>query len=167
MSELESLREYYGLTTDPSKVNVELLRGTLEHITAHPETWKQDSWAVRDTHRRADCGAAFCLAGHVAVAIGEKIDWVKEASEYADGTISVTYVESGQTIERVATKALGLIGGDADELFGASNSLAELWIVAHALTNGAIEVPDEFAESYERVVRYAEEDEEDEEEPPW
>jgi glutathione S-transferase len=163
MNDLESLRRYFGLTADPSKVNVELLRGTLEHITAHPETWKQDSWAVRDTHRRADCGAAFCLAGHVAVAIGEKIDWEKEASEYADGTISVTYVESGWTIEDVATRALGLAGDDAEELFGASNSLADLWIMAHALTNGAIEVPDEFAESYGRVARCAESRAED----PW
>jgi hypothetical protein len=45
------------------KPNVELLRATLAHIEAHPETWNQQMWSN-------ECGTAFCFAGHAVVLSG-------------------------------------------------------------------------------------------------
>jgi hypothetical protein len=49
--------------------NIDLLRKTMAHIEAHPETWEQAHW-VSDK----GCGTAYCFAGWTAALSGASID---------------------------------------------------------------------------------------------
>jgi hypothetical protein len=44
---------------------LELLDAVIEHVTAHPETWNQQTWA-----HQTKCGTAMCIAGHAVAAAG-------------------------------------------------------------------------------------------------
>lgn len=116
-------------------VNVERLRAVLEHITAHPEEWNQETWA-----QRTPCGTAFCLAGHTVVMAGLKVDW----DDAEDGVSST--VKNGSFIDEVATELLGLDSGASmfgHQLFAPYNTLADLWRIAGELTGGEIAAPPE------------------------
>jgi len=122
---------------DNRTVNVPLLRKMLEHITAHPEEWDQDTWASES--ETSTCGTSFCLAGHVVNSLGHPLVWRENLDHtaycLADGQL--------RTIESVAIHALGIDNHDADCLFAASNSLYDLWNTARDITNGEIDIPDE------------------------
>lgn len=119
------------------EINVPLLRKTLEHITAHPEEWDQDTWAVES--EESSCGTAYCLAGHTAQSLGYPLVWQPGTNMasfcLADGKL--------RTIENVAMHALGLDYHDAVRLFSATNNLHTLWSVANELTGGEIDIPDD------------------------
>jgi hypothetical protein len=59
------------------KPNAELAYRVLDHIDAHPETWMQDRWWVRDAEiwiegkDEPDCGTAGCFAGWACTLSGE------------------------------------------------------------------------------------------------
>lgn len=124
-------------TTDAAArtVNVELLRKVLEHITAHPDEHDQEVWA-----RRTACGTAMCLAGHAVVMTGHRIDW-----SLLDIGGLATFTTTGEIIEAVAERELGLDLGQSVELFSAANTLARLWMLAAELTDGEITPPPELA----------------------
>jgi hypothetical protein len=111
--------------------NTELLRKTLEHITAHPEEWDQTWWATRKS-----CGTAYCLAGHVAVATGHEIAFPTV------GGLSCS-IADGREIAEIAEIALALNFRDAHLLFAGDNTLRRLWSLASRITNGEISVPED------------------------
>ena len=112
--------------------NIQLLRKVLEHVTDHPEEWNQGVWAVRN-----DCGTAACIAGHTVLMTGHQVEWVSMSG----ATEKAIAVSQGPTINRVAAHELGLTGYQADVLFNASNTLADLWWLAGQITDGEIATP--------------------------
>lgn len=133
------------------KVNVPLLRKTLEHITEHPEEWDQCSWATR-----SNCRTACCLAGTAVVLAGHKIDWHDVccgSEEFAAHVVTddpLLRETDEVAIPMVAARELNLPLGPAHRLFFPHNSLADLWALAKDYTDGAIEMPEEIAEQHAR-----------------
>lgn len=139
-----------SIDTRPRCVDSALLRKTLEHITAHPHQWDQEVWVRRRTAGDArylafayqvpetECGTAYCLAGHVAL---------------ADGRIDIDSLDPGQVwsvtkdevpIEVYARNRLGLTEIQADRLFSFGNDLYMLWRLASdftAFSADPIEIP--------------------------
>lgn len=149
-------------------IDVPLLRKVLEHVTEHPEEWRQAYWitgnlvvdgrtytgneglrrwyALEDAgmeDRATWCGTTACLAGHVAVTV------LGGVPHFSGGPTVTSYVKLDgevQYVQDVAQKALGLNSDQADRLFSAgNNSLGDLWRIAHDITRGEIEVPLQFA----------------------
>jgi hypothetical protein len=116
-----------------SEVDVPLLIKVLDHITAHPEEWDQETWAIKTS-----CGTACCVAGHAVVMAGHTLQF----GSYYPGTSSAMRVSDGRSIENVARQELGLSVDQADLLFNSSNTLYNLWWIACDLTDGAIQVPE-------------------------
>lgn len=126
-------------------VNVELLRKVLEHITAHPEEWRQEEWATA-----TKCGTAFCLAGHVALTVGHEINFDGGQTIWDQpGVRSTDSVAGGRRIADVAADALGIDAFAAAKgrggLFYPHNTLADLWRIAGELTDGEIVAPPDLA----------------------
>lgn len=117
-----------------TELNVPLLRKALEHITAHPDEWKQDEWA-----KKTACGTACCVAGHVTLMQGHEIDFDR-ADTYG---AMVKYTSTGEYIEDVARRELGLTDIQAEAMFHPSNRLHSLWSMASSFTDGEITVPPE------------------------
>jgi len=133
--------ELYDYDQPPGQVNVPLLRKVLEKITAHPEEWDQADWARTDS----ECGTAFCLAGHTALEAGHQVKWQPCRSMEEDfcpcGQMFATTVTTGETISQVARRELGLSDQASQALFGATNSLDELWSLASLFSGGEIQRP--------------------------
>lgn len=148
-----------------SEVNVELLRKTLEDITAHPEEWNQKSWASKiyevagvrldpgdsrslwesTDYGKEDqltvCGTAMCLAGTVAVKhLGGKL--VFDEMRHSASHVEIDGVKS--LIRDTARAALGLDFEQSERLFSSFNSLERLWDLAGEFTDGEIEIPLQF-----------------------
>lgn len=112
--------------------NVALLKATLAHIKAHPETWEQSDWSTP-----TKCGTAYCFAGW-AVLLGTgpsgQVDEDDEVPRKAlpnedeieehfdDAPASAGYVH----VAVAARHLLGLTHDDAEALFGGGNELADL-----------------------------------------
>lgn len=133
------------------KPNVPLLRKTLEHITAHPEEWEQQSWA-----ERRGCGTAACVAGHAVAFAGHEILWDEPDCDCdvcitcVDRNTATNCVVDGQlrTIPSTAAHELGLTTRQANTMFAGSNKLPFLWQYAYDVTNGEIQPPPEMEGSY-------------------
>lgn len=110
-------------------VNVERLRAEPEFITANPERWDQEVWAMR-----SGCGTTHCIAGwtvvhaSITVAFGQDRVWADQTSD-------------GRLIEDVARELLGLTFCEAECLFWPDNTLEDLWNMAVDFTDGAIQIP--------------------------
>ena len=116
--------------------NVPLLRKVLEHITAHPEEWNQEWWAVKSTE--SSCGTACCVAGWTVSWAGHGFQWDSE------GRSSVYLKEDDmRSIPHVAQDLLGLSPQQANTLFFSGNSLQDLWELANEFTGGEIEIPED------------------------
>jgi L-asparaginase II len=128
-------------------VNVPVLRKALEHITAHPEEWRQHSWAVQE----AGCGTAYCLAGTIAVQQGYELDFepvvLLDSRDHAEVRAQMaSCTKDGQRIAEVAAREAGLPTYDirssgVGHIFSGFNSLSDLWRMANTLTDGEIEIP--------------------------
>lgn len=115
------------------EIDVPRLRKALEHITAHPEEWKQDSWALRRS-----CGTAYCLAGTIVVQSDAQLTWEED-----EGYFTANRLTTGETIVNYARTLLNVGWGEVDNLFNGENSLRELYTLANEYTNGEIDIPDE------------------------
>lgn len=114
-----------------SRINVPLLRKTLEHITAHPTEWNQEYWGRTFNNERDEvCGTAYCLAGHAVVMTGHTLT-------FSNGGYS-HFTDQGEEIGEVAERELGLTYDEAYELFHDQNSLFDLWELAEQFTDGEI-----------------------------
>jgi hypothetical protein len=112
------------------------LRKELEFITNHPDAWHQGHWLISTPH--SECGTMGCLAGNAVAHCDQFILLLKE-----DGCL---YPERKFTRESVSwqvagAEALGLTHFEAKEMFSGTNSLLRLWQLAHAYSNGEIEIP--------------------------
>lgn len=121
-------------------VNVPLLRKILEHITAHPEEWHQEWWAIKTSE--SSCGTACCVAGWAAFLGGYSFRW-GHLQDNDKASVNVGG-KAGKTIPEIARKLLGLNQDQGTELFYSGNTLKDLWADAHEFTNGEIEIPEEF-----------------------
>lgn len=122
--------------------NVPLLRKTLEHITAHPEEWDQETWALQTS-----CGTVGCLAGWAVTLAGHNLVFTKgcdcEVCDAEESIAAETCIVDGQlrTIHKAAEHALGLTQEQACSLFNGGNNLHTLWAEANAITHGEIVIP--------------------------
>src|SRR6478609_3488156 len=125
------LKVDYNQSTDPVP-NLPLLRKVLEHIDAHPEEWRQDSWATRTS--ASACGTAFCFAGHAVVLAGGELLWDKET-----GVAFEVTMPDGSTsrIAAAAREALGLTCVEASDLFYAVNARQTVQFLAEAIADRA------------------------------
>lgn len=128
-------------------INVDLLRQTLEYITAHPEEWDQEQWAIKDS-----CGTAYCAAGTTVVLHDGKdaINWDSAHRRNYGSRLSTDEAirPDGEWIgiRDRAQELLGLNHFQADRLFDASNTLYDLWAIAESMTDGVIEIPQKIEE---------------------
>lgn len=129
-------------------INIPLMRKVLEHITEHPEEHDQNVWA-----ERGPCGTAYCMAGHTVVMTGHKLSW--ESNEFEEDEVVTESVqtpilingEEEGRISRVAAFELGLIESQWETLFLYSDTVEDLWTAANEMTDGEIEIPEQFKES--------------------
>lgn len=136
------------------RINALLLRKELEHITAHPDQWRQGVWI--GLSQTSSCGTVACLAGNTVLHAG----W-QPSTRYGEPylldtlppTVQFEFVARDDRVAEVraaAREELGLLPWEATLLFDGSQSLVGLWIVASLLTDGEVEVP-------ESIVRRADE----------
>lgn len=129
--------------------NVPLLRQTLAHIEANPETWDQARY-----RRATDCGTAYCFAGWAAELSGVK--WTTPADDFFAGF--VLDGDAGETcVDEVAARLLGIEHTRDDfediPLFDGGNTLDDLRRIVDELcaegevtTGSALPEPHEIAE---------------------
>jgi hypothetical protein len=126
------------------------LRKALEHITAHPEEWDQDQWAARGIV----CGTSCCLAGTIALQQGYAFDFHpigggQASASYATKDGLSAYIPYAAAAELLGCRVEDIRGGVAEypairAMFRGTNDLGTLWRHANALTDGEIQVPEEF-----------------------
>lgn len=127
-----------------SKPNADLLYKTLDLvIAAEPDgTWDQNNWiAYNDDF----CGTTACFAGHTLLAQGGKILTRKET-----GASGHTYIEayavsmpdgrfiSASAVAMAAQESLRLTYGQADDLFHADRSIAQLKEIVDEIAAGTV-----------------------------
>lgn len=124
-------------------VNAPLMQKVLDHITAHPEEWNQDTWGTKDA-----CGTSHCFAGHAVSITGHKFVW-----DMLEGGDNVAAMVDVGLISDVAREELGLNLFQSLSLFYYDNTLADLYYLANAFTGGAITIPEELeARVKDRVI---------------
>lgn len=130
------------ITTPPPRcTNPELMRQTLAHIEAYPDTWNQRTWA---TPPSGACGTAYCFAGWAVALTGARIDAEDETVEVESlpedvrrrlrEYHAVYRYEGDAYIPTVARVALGIAHADADVLFASYNGLSDLRRIVAELT---------------------------------
>ncbi len=110
------------------ELNAALLRKTLEHIEAHPETWKQDYWR---------CESGLCFAGTACDLDGG--EWALPGQGTNPGWAELLVAREGEpgdetwcvTPNRVhartrAQQILGITEAEAETLFAPENTLDDL-----------------------------------------
>lgn len=127
--------------------NVPLLKKALEHVTEHPEEHDQESWFSRKWTKGDWCGTTACLAGTIAWMEGWTPIFPKGNSRT---TSECQRGDKQEQVDLVALHALGAQTQGARLLFGANNTLPQLWGLANELTDGEIEVPREMKIRYLR-----------------
>ncbi len=117
-------------------INVPLLRKALDHITAHPQEWRQELYGMR-----TDCGTTGCIAYHAVVLAGHSPGF---GADGGTNTVSDVLDRRGDPayLPIVAAADLGLNPDQRWALFCGGNSLADLWRLAAEFTAGEIEVPE-------------------------
>jgi hypothetical protein len=128
------------LTIDPApiapappaetRVNVDLLRRTLEHITRHPGDWDQIVW-----WKDNECGTTGCLAGWAV-----RLQYPDAFMPHAELSVAGA---PPRHVQEIARDELGLKPVEAIRLFDGGNDLRDLWTLAAEFTGGAIVPPAE------------------------
>lgn len=108
--------------------NLPLLRKALDWAELEAKKPRRESqWNQAMWLSETDCGTAYCIAGYVAHIT---------ADINRDDGIGMTTL-SGVLIPRHATRELGLTNGEAAQLFMASNSIADLRMIAEDIAERA------------------------------
>lgn len=131
---------YYGskleqlilVERSPDRINVPLLRKTLEHIAANQQNWDQQWWySIKDSTRYVTdeidwfnpaCKTTACLAGWVTILNGEEINY--QTSRVAVGNALIPAPIH-------AAKLLGLSQHQADILFVYSTVIKDVTELIH------------------------------------
>lgn len=111
------------------KPNLELLRRVLRQIDEHPETWEQSDYATK-----TQCGTRYCVAGHAVAMNGIEMQW--RQGDYPDQEYAMR-TTSQVEIFCEAQERIGLTDYEADKLFNASNSRADLERIATQIADRA------------------------------
>lgn len=130
--------------------NLPMLRKVIDHIQEEPESWNQQHWAVKwvkvgverlrnargqftGQTRPAECGTAYCIAGHTVVMAGYDLEWEPGlVMGWGDAVLarrtSVTNPDTGWyvTISDMAAHELGLTRQEWSELFAGGNNLHDV-----------------------------------------
>ena len=114
--------------------NIELLDEVMEVIETYPEDWDQDAWV-------AQCGTAFCFAGHAAIRSHPM--WFLEIKEdpfnheyfYTQSMLDENREYAGP-IKEVAQKALDIDWTFANQLFNADTSITALRRIVARIKSG-------------------------------
>lgn len=136
---------------------VERLQAALNRIEKREVQHAQDVWCEGEPDDdgiiEIDCASFRCLAGDIVLASGE---WVPIVP-FIDMTAACEVIPVGRveefrrpgvatvprtTFSEAAAKLLGLDEDEAGDLFSGANTVAELWIIAHELTDRRIELPE-------------------------
>lgn len=116
--------------------NVPLARKVMEHIVENPDEWDQAEYG-----QRTECGTAFCFAGHTVLLAGHDVSWMEcPCGEGAPHFFSSS-TTNGESISFVARRQLGLAYQEARELFSGGNTIADLWRLLEAYSDGEIRNP--------------------------
>ncbi len=129
--------------------NVELLRKTLAHIEAHPQTWFQATWAeLIEGAAENECGTAFCFGGWAAVLHGATITVDDAPDGVADVLVTPPPGEPANRydpaadhwdeidIHAYARGVLGLTYEQGVKLFDGFNTLDDLRRIVSELCEG-------------------------------
>lgn len=152
--------------TTARTANVDALRRELEFVTAEPDRWDQGQWIDVPYDVLAGtaapgvdwtCGTTACLAGWAALHAGCEpyVEHHGGGSEDFDHDPDlVRVVETGEvhSVRDFARRRFGITYDQANLLFNGACTLLDLWEFAHALTDGAIEVPAEVRAAHETIV---------------
>jgi hypothetical protein len=141
--------------------NVRRLQKALDRVFGDVKHWGQGLWGLvqesdirdwgdgkRDLAPAPTCGTSFCLAGHATILAGHKPLLARGTSriEYValKGKVRATIAgdEHPETVGNAATDWLDMPYKQADLMFEASNSLADLYAYAFLFTGGKITIPD-------------------------
>jgi hypothetical protein len=90
--------------TNENKLNMPLIRKTMEYIYVHPHSWDQGAW-VSET----SCGTTMCFAGTAALLAGATLDPKTDTCTSPDGYI--------MSIQDYAAQELGLDWAQEEEIF--------------------------------------------------
>lgn len=111
--------------------NIELLDKALANIDAHPEEWNQGTYG-----RKTPCDTAGCLAYHVGVVLGAKIEW--EQRDYSEsGFLSIVAID-GREPATFAKNALEISYQSAGILFAGGNNRTDLQDYRDALARDGV-----------------------------
>lgn len=162
-------------SNDGELVDVNLLRETLEFVTANPDLHRQRIWfgfrdgsgvsttdreiVQRAKARGADrekpipaladtaCGTAGCLFGWAAVIEGSRVQVVLRKPTWSPDEYAAIELRDDydQDWEAAGREVLGLSFDNAQALSHADNSVGDLWRMASILTQGEIVIPEQFA----------------------
>lgn len=135
-------------------VNYPLLDEILAFIIEHPRQWEQAAWfrivdretgemkyniEVQTVEEVNSCGAAFCFAGHVALAAGFPSPPIDNHQEWSRTVILDPEAEYrwdrayDESVDEFAYKVLGITAGQADALFAGENRISDLKAIVKAL----------------------------------
>lgn len=152
-------------------LNHKLLDDVMGYIKNHPLEWDQIAWhRIMDLNTgviRYDseeqivkevnsCGAAFCFAGHVAMAEGFPAPPKNNNATWYRNFLDVDGFREYEEVSEFAIKRLGITSWQADALFAAENDMEQLEKMVAALHIN----PDLNGEELEDV-KYADADPED------
>lgn len=136
------------------EINFALLDEILKFIIEHPRQWEQAAWfrivdresgemtyksEIQIVEEQNSCGAAFCFAGHVALAAGFPAPPLNNHEEWTrQVTLDLEAVapwdrEYSEDVSEFAMKVLGLHNGQDDALFAGENTIGDLRAIVYAL----------------------------------
>jgi len=101
-------------------LNLPLFDKVMKLIELEPERWEQSTWAYK-----AECGTAFCFAGHV-VNLTMPEDAYFPFSEFDRETARVVIDGAMNSISTVAMRELGISAGEAVALFNGGNTMTDI-----------------------------------------
>jgi hypothetical protein len=129
----ERLQYVWAEQAPMTPIDEALLRKTMEHISAEPESWNQRVWRSVDS-----CGTVACLAGWTATLAGGQ--WIRSALSAEDEDAAAMTFDGYVLPKDRAQRLLGLTELEAYALFSASNSWDDLRAIAHLLVHERPEV---------------------------
>lgn len=129
------------MPADTVEIDVDLMRGTLEHIVLHKKNWDQHLWGKRSEK----CGTSYCAGGWAVVLAGLKVVWVVDGLNGDWSWGNHVELEDGTTesILQAGRRVLGLNDWQTDTWFCVDRTLAQLWEWANLWTKGEIAIPED------------------------
>lgn len=104
-----------------TKINVPLLRKTLEFVSEHPEEWNQRTWGYN-----FPCGTVGCFAHHACRLSGAEFVDAQHVLAAPGDPRDRIFVHLGKRVVHVSDRARRALGVENANLFGGANTLGDL-----------------------------------------